>query len=103
MFLSPVVGADDETKVQPTFLGQLTVSVFPTPWGLQGRGDGLIQTRGWGGRDLELMKNTHQDEGGRQPGREAVFGREGGHDSCWLSSKHPLHSTQSLLRALNDA
>lgn len=25
MLLSPVVGADDETKVQPTLLGQLTV------------------------------------------------------------------------------
>lgn len=36
MFLSPVVGADDETKVQPTFLGQLTVPVFPTPWGVGG-------------------------------------------------------------------
>lgn len=30
MFLSPVVGADGETKVQPTLLGQLTVPVSPS-------------------------------------------------------------------------
>lgn len=60
MFLSSVVDGDGETNVQPALLGQLTVPVFSS---LRGE-NGLIQTRGWGGRDLELMKHTHQDERG---------------------------------------
>lgn len=86
MFFSSVVGADSETTTYLTPLSRPALGFSPSH---PAEENGLIQTGVWEGRDLELMKNTYQDERGRQPGREAVFGREGGHGPCWLSSKQP--------------